>query len=192
MLQNSEAERSHPLEEKKESYFGANFLNHGQSDVNLDAINAAKIVCLFFGAQRCPACKAFLPLLVEFYKEVNFDEPLMEVMYVASDETDAQFNEFFGKMPWKAIPLADERTQRFKNMYGVIGIPKLVVLTAQGAVVTKEGRTTVVEKGENAWLEWLEQRERLPSLSPVVIAKEAENTMVASTVIDNKSKLTSV
>ena len=50
--------------------------------------------------------------------------------------------EYYGEMPWLSLPFADRaRKEKLSSKYGVAGIPTLVVLTAEGELVTKDGRS---------------------------------------------------
>ena len=147
-------------EEKKDSYFGSNFESNS-GETTAEHIGSKELVGLFFSASWCPPCKAFFPILVDFYKEVNYDSHQFEVFFLSQDEEEAPQKEYFEKMPWRAIKFRDERIAKFKSLFGVTGIPKLVVLTPEGALITKEGRADVVNKGENAWLEWVKAKQDL-------------------------------
>ena len=145
-------------EEKKDSYFGAVF-EPNNGEVTAETISSKALIGLLFSAQWCPPCSSFLPILKDFYKEINFDEHQFEIFFASYDKSHEQFKEYFEKMPWKAFPFGDERCNRFKNLYGVTGIPKLIILTPEGLLVTKMGRNDVVDKGEQAWTEWLKLKE---------------------------------
>jgi len=68
----------------------------------------------------------------------------LEVIFVSSDRDEQAFGEYFGEMPWVALPysnrdLKDQLSKKFK----VQGIPSLVILDEQGMVITKDGRQAV-------------------------------------------------
>ena len=50
--------------------------------------------------RRCPPCKRFSPVLIDFYNACNDD---MEVVFVSSDRDDKSFGDYFAKMPWLAM-----------------------------------------------------------------------------------------
>ena len=151
-------------EEKKDSFFGSAFESKNPQDTTAENIASKQLVGLFFSASWCPPCKAFLPILTEFYKEINFDtpeNPQFDVIFMSHDQDEGKMKEYFEKMPWRAIKWMDERYHKFKGMYSVTGIPKLIIVTPEGAEITREGRTDVVEKGEEAWLEWMKIKQQL-------------------------------
>ena len=165
-------------EDKKTTFFGGTFESHNP-EYTLDDILQCDLVGILFSASGCPPCKTFLPILQDFYKEVNWDsqqqenskqleskgegEPTnykpFEIFFASFDQSEEKFREYFAQMPWKAFSFNDERCQKFKNLYGITGVPRLVVLTADGILVTKDGRKDIVEKGENAWNEWKKMKE---------------------------------
>ena len=55
---------------------------------------------------------------------------------------------------WLAVPHGSENGQALKKKYEVTGIPCLVVLKADGSLITKEGRNAVQTKGPAAVKEW--------------------------------------
>jgi len=65
----------------------------------------------------------------------------IEVVFVSSDRSDEEFSEYHSEMPWLAVPFADRaRKTSLGEKYGVRGIPTLVVVDADGNLVTTEGR----------------------------------------------------
>ena len=55
-----------------ESVIGKTFYSRdGMTDDT--SVKNSKVVCLYFSASWCPPCKAFTPMLEEFYNEVNSD-----------------------------------------------------------------------------------------------------------------------
>ena len=193
-IQNSQPQPGvapNPVEENKNSYFGAVFDTHVQGELVVESISSKTLVGIYFSGSWCPPCKTFLPVLIDFYKEINFDEPQFEIFFASCDTDDAQYKAFFEKMPWKAFPYNDERINRFKALYGVTGIPKLIVLTPDGLLVTKEGRIDILKKGENAWLDWLkgkeeaiERQKNAPPPQPATLANSNVQGLQASSMID--------
>ena len=166
-------------DDKKTTFFGATFESHNP-EYTLDDILQCDLVAILFSASWCPPCKTFLPILQDFYKEVNWDSQQQEhskqlesrggetetpnykpfeVFFASYDHSEEKFKEYFAQMPWKAFSFNDERCTKFKNLYGITGIPRLVVVTPDGILVTKDGRKDIVEKGENAWAEWKKMKE---------------------------------
>ena len=68
----------------------------------------SKIIGLYFSAHWCPPCKMFTPKLVEWYNKFKGTEKgkKLEIVFVSSDRDEDSFNEYYGEMPWHALPLA--------------------------------------------------------------------------------------
>lgn len=53
--------------------------------------------------QRCPPCKSFTPLLIDFYNNANKND--LEIIFLSSDRDEESFHGYFAKMPWlSSIP----------------------------------------------------------------------------------------
>ena len=71
---------------------------------------------------RCPPCKSFTPLLIDFYN-TNKDE--LEIIFLSSDRDEESFSSYYGKMPWLAmIPgysgaEANERQRKLAEMFRI-------------------------------------------------------------------------
>jgi len=106
-----------------------------------DALAGAKHVMLYFSAHWCPPCRGFTPQLAKAYKESAIAGKDTIVIFVSSDQGQAQFDEYYAEMPWLAVPYSDrECQQKLNQLFGVQGIPTLVVVDGDGKLVTKNGR----------------------------------------------------
>jgi len=38
------------------------------------------VVCLFFSAGWCAPCQTFLPILIDFYNEINLENKILEII----------------------------------------------------------------------------------------------------------------
>jgi Thioredoxin-like len=68
----------------------------------------------------------------------------LEIVFVSSDRDNASFTSYFDSMPWLAIPFdsLDQFKPTLSEMYGVKGIPSLVVLDSiSGQVVVQNSET---------------------------------------------------
>jgi len=114
-----------------------------------------KPIGLYFSAHWCPPCRGFTPRLADFYKDGLKDK--MEIVFVSSDKDQASFNEYSSEMPWLAMPF-EKRVEKelLSDAFGVSGLPSLVVLNADGTLITTEGRRHVMAdpKGKNFPVKW--------------------------------------
>ena len=86
-------------------------------------INEKKLLLLYFSGSFCPISRAFTPRLKDFYDEVNFENKMIEIIYVPFDKTEEEFNQYFRNMPWVAVPHGDKRVQEYAKNYQVKAIP---------------------------------------------------------------------
>lgn len=110
-----------------------------------------KVVLLYFSAHWCPPCRAFLPKLVDAYQEIKEKGNALEVVFISSDKDQASFDEFFGGMPWLALPFGDSRKKFLSRKFKVTGIPKLVAIGSSGQTSTTEARDLVLQYGARAY-----------------------------------------
>ena len=79
-----------------------------------------------------------------------------EIVFVSSDRDQASFDEYYGEMPWLALPFSErERKNDLSKKYGVRGIPSLVILDAEGKVITKDGRAAISGDPSGADFPWV-------------------------------------
>lgn len=110
-----------------------------------------KTVGLYFSASWCPPCRLFTPNLHEVYESLS-SKGDFEVVFASSDRDEESFNEYFSKMPWLAIPLSDSGSiKHLKELFRVCGIPNLVIIDAEGKVLTDEGVRVVRAYGPDAY-----------------------------------------
>eukprot|EP00538_Stauroneis_constricta_P002755 CAMPEP_0119555464 /NCGR_PEP_ID=MMETSP1352-20130426/7667_1 /TAXON_ID=265584 /ORGANISM="Stauroneis constricta, Strain CCMP1120" /LENGTH=268 /DNA_ID=CAMNT_0007602227 /DNA_START=213 /DNA_END=1019 /DNA_ORIENTATION=- len=135
-----------------EALFGPDLLTKvGKPAEKTTALLEGKdLVCLYFSASWCPPCKKFSPILGEFYETCAKDGKV-EIVYVSSDRSIPEFEEYYGKMPFLAIPATDGAAQIKNNLSQLLkiqGIPTLIVLNVKtGEFVTDTARDDVAKVG---------------------------------------------
>merc|ERR1712232_682265 len=83
-----------------------------------------------------------------------------EIVFVSSDRDENAFKEYFGEMPWLALPYEKRKEkEELSDTFGVQGIPSFVVINPDGTTLTTDGRSkdTSDPKGENLPEGWLPQ-----------------------------------
>ena len=98
---------------------------------------------LYFSAHWCPPCRAFTPKLINFYEVANKNQKQIEIIFVTSDKNEAEFNEYFGTMPWLSITFQDESIKNLKEAFEVRGIPTFLVFNNEGKLIDDRARSTV-------------------------------------------------
>jgi len=114
-----------------------------------------KMVGFYFSAHWCPPCKAFTPVLAGVYETLVKAGKAFEIVFVSSDQDADSFEEYFGVMPWKAVKFDEEdRRQALGEEYGIRGIPALIIVNAEGKLITKDGRADVSKLKDKAYDAW--------------------------------------
>merc|ERR1719428_2012332 len=67
-------------------------------------------VLVYFSAHWCPPCRGFTPKLVEFHNK-HAEAQGFETVFVSSDRDQSAFDEYYGEMPWLALPF-DKRDEK--------------------------------------------------------------------------------
>ena len=95
--------------------------------------------------------------LVEFYNKAIANGANFEIVFVSSDRDEKSFQDYFGEMPWKALPFAErEKKQEVSSKFKVQGIPTLIFLDAvTGDVKNKNGREIVSNDPEGKNFPWI-------------------------------------
>lgn len=114
------------------------------------ALAGKDLVLLYFSASWCPPCQSFSPRLKEFYAHVKDS---IEIVYISSDRSIAEFEGYYGKMPWLSLPPTN--SAHIKNKLAqacqITGIPALLVLDrATGYFITDQARTHVEQWKNNS------------------------------------------
>lgn len=95
-------------------------------------------IALYFSAHWCPPCQGFTPLLRKLYDQ-SWKNQGIEIIFISSDRTKTQFQEYYKTMPWLASPY--QENSHLSNYFQVQGIPKLVLLNAQsGNLIERNGQ----------------------------------------------------
>jgi nucleoredoxin len=122
----------------------------GEKDT-ASVLSGKQAVAIYFSAHWCPPCKAFTPQLAKWYND-SLAGKGMEIVFVSSDKDQSAFDEYYGEMPWKAVPFANKDVkQALDKKFKVQGIPTLVIVDGDGKLINKDGRAAVSKDptGEN-------------------------------------------
>eukprot|EP00045_Choanoeca_perplexa_P001343 m.19023 g.19023 ORF g.19023 m.19023 type:complete len:195 (-) comp10883_c0_seq1:106-690(-) len=148
-----------------------------------------KVLGLYFSASWCPPCRQFTPHLIDWYTSGAVTKDEFQIIFVSSDRTKRQFDDYLGEMEWLAIPFEDAaRRQKLKKHYDVKSVPKLVVLDPNGDVISPEGRKLVL-RYPNAF-PWLDVDPNVPpKITPLGARAPPETDDDDDAVADWKSTL---
>ena len=96
---------------------------------------------------RCGPCRQFSPVFQAAYEAQGAPREV-QVVFVSSDRSVAEFDKYYGHHSWAAIPFAADEREAAMAAFSVSGIPRVVVLaTADGHVVRSDARGDVVSCG---------------------------------------------
>eukprot|EP00002_Diphylleia_rotans_P006952 TRINITY_DN163_c0_g1_i10.p1 TRINITY_DN163_c0_g1~~TRINITY_DN163_c0_g1_i10.p1 ORF type:complete len:408 (+),score=103.73 TRINITY_DN163_c0_g1_i10:114-1337(+) len=116
---------------------------------------AGKTLGLYFSAHWCPPCRKFTPELVQFYHNMKAKRSDFEIIFVTGDNSEEEFAEYFGEMPWLAIPYDDEeRKGALNRIFEVEGIPHFLILDSSHNVVNDDARGSVSSDLEGNKFPW--------------------------------------
>jgi len=114
-----------------------------------------KPVGLYFSAHWCPPCRGFTPKLIDTYKKVKEAGKEFEVIFVSSDRDEGAFKEYFGEMPWLALPYSERGVkEKLSSHFGIEGIPSFVMIGEDGKVISDNCRGAVGEDPEGKNFPW--------------------------------------
>lgn len=108
---------------------------HG-STVDASPLLETDYLLLYFSAHWCQPCKVFTPRLVDFYNTQGGGK-LFQVALVSSDRSEKKMLSYMQetRMPWSAVRFGSAAVKTLKETYGGAGIPCLVLIDSQGAVI---------------------------------------------------------
>lgn len=138
------------------SQFGEKLFNpSNSSEVSpSEALEGKDFVLLYFSAHWCPPCRRFTPLLIEFYNKMKEQGKNIELVFCSNDHDEGEYKEYISNMPWLCMPFKAKETNILGKKYKANGIPHLVIVDAEGAVITLDGTSAVREDSEGANFPW--------------------------------------
>eukprot|EP00760_Papus_ankaliazontas_P039034 PhM_4_TR9471/c2_g1_i2/m.2196/K17609/NXN; nucleoredoxin len=124
-------------------------INKSLETVDVASAIDGKTVMLYLSASWCPPCRAFTPKLAAYYEALKSKHnDKVEIVFVSLDNEQQAFTDYYGKMPWLAIPFnpetKDDANSHLMSEFGLSTIPSLVILNPDGSVVTTAGRNVVL------------------------------------------------
>lgn len=119
-----------------------------------DALNG-KTVGIYFSAHWCGPCRAFTPTLAQVYETVKSKHDDFVIVFVSADRNPQQFEEYFGSMPWLALPFQEQAVQKqLSSRFSVMGIPRLVIVGSDGGIIASDARAAVMADPQGEHFPW--------------------------------------
>jgi len=95
------------------------------------------VLGIYFSAHWCPPCRRFTPKLAEVYNKHTKAGKSLEIVFVSSDQSENDFQEYYKIMPWLALPFADRKKKnKLSKIFDVQGIPRLVLVDPKTGLAT--------------------------------------------------------
>jgi len=120
---------------------------------HLDGVEA---VGIYFSAHWCPPCRGFTPVLAEAYKKLKALGKNFEIVFASSDRDQNSFDEYYGEMPWAAVPYEErDLKNKLSKKFKVRGIPTFVIIDAlTGDLINDKGREAISNDPEGENFPW--------------------------------------
>ncbi|EFP07581.1 hypothetical protein GCK72_006232 [Caenorhabditis remanei] len=121
---------------------GVQLEKRDKTKVDASEAISGKIVGFYFSAHWCPPCRAFTPILKDFYGEVDDD---LEIIFVSLDRSESDLKNYMEEChgDWYHIPFGSDTIKELSTKYGVSGIPALIIVKEDGTTITQDGRNDV-------------------------------------------------
>ena len=103
------------------------------------ALEGVQVLGLYFSASWCPPCRKFTPQLASAYSRLRGKQHGFELFLCGLDQKETAFDSYRAHMPWPALPFGSPVVTKLAERFGVDGIPKLILLTAEGELVSDDG-----------------------------------------------------
>jgi len=133
---------------------GDTLLSH-EGEVATDKVDA-EVVFLYFSGAWCGPCQGFTPMLVEWYERLTKAGKSIEVIFVSSDYRQNEFDAYYKKMPWLALPFSEREIKaKLSNKLKVRGIPTLAISNQNGEVYDMMGRGIITSDPDGENFPWL-------------------------------------
>ncbi len=110
---------------------------------------------------RCPPCRRFTPVLIEFYKK-HHEEKKFEIIFISSDDEEEAFEEYYKDMPWLTLDhKQQDKKEELDEKFQVSGIPTLILLDGDsGDIICKDARSQIQNKDkEGEHFPWKAEKE---------------------------------
>lgn len=107
------------------------------------------VLMFYFSAHWCPPCRKLTPLLVEFYQELrneNIDSSEFDVVFISSDRSQEQFDDYYEEMPWAHLKLDDsDEKMRLSRLFSIATLPSLIAVNSSGAKIDVNSRQLITD-----------------------------------------------
>ena len=78
------------------------------------------------------------------------------MVFLSGDKTQEEYDEYYGEMPWVALPKGADQLRPLAEKFKVKGVPRLIILKNDGTVLNNDAIKKITSDGPQAIEEWLE------------------------------------
>uniref|UniRef100_A0A915LT52 Thioredoxin domain-containing protein n=1 Tax=Meloidogyne javanica TaxID=6303 RepID=A0A915LT52_MELJA len=112
-----------------------------------------KLTAIYFSAHWCPPCRAFTPVLKEFYDQAKASGENFEIVFVSFDRSEGDLKNYLAESHgnWLYIPFGSSNISVLVKKYDVSGVPELIIVKSNGDIITRNGRAEVQSIGEGCY-----------------------------------------
>lgn len=115
-----------------------NTLIKQNNTIQINKLNNFKAVGLYFSSSKCSSCNVFTMMLKSTYPELIKND--IEIIFISSDDNINEFNEYYKKMPWLALPYENRNIKKkLCTDFSIIKIPQLIFINQELDILTKKG-----------------------------------------------------
>jgi nucleoredoxin len=123
-------------------------------EVDEKALDQTKLILYYFSASWCGPCKNFTPILIENYQKWNANGKVVEIVFIPWDKKEDEFNAYYEKMPWLAVPFKDDRIEELNDKFDAQGIPYLILVDSNENLLSDMAANEVKSNGEKCPEHW--------------------------------------
>ncbi|KAL8623438.1 hypothetical protein ACOMHN_058884 [Nucella lapillus] len=130
-------------------------LDKNGDEVCIDRLTAeGQVVGFYFSGEWCGPCRAFTPMLVEWYEKLK--PASWEIVYVNSDENQRCYDNYYRTMPWATAGYDSELRTALRQTFNPVGrVPRLVLVNGHtGEIITEDGRQKIMDDLDEIALPW--------------------------------------
>jgi len=137
-----------------------------------------KIVLLYFSAHWCPPCRGFTPVLAKTYNTLKAAGKDFEIIFVSSDRSQSDFDEYFKEHPWIALPYSERKAkEKLSKKLKVNGIPTLALINEKGEVVSTKVRNDVAQDPQGKNFPWIPKTISEILAGASLVSRDASRTL---------------
>ena len=135
--------------------------------INKSKVFEAPLIGLYFSALWCPPCNGFNSIIIDFYKKVNEDNKIIEIVFCSLDEDINDYSQYLKILPFPAIDFSDPKLEDLSTAFEIETIPVFMIFDKYGNLIETNGRMALQGKTKKSPEEiikkWMEKSRKYKS-----------------------------